>query len=236
MLCSGELKIHKTGNPGGPIVSANGHPTERISEFVDHHLRPFAEELPSYVQDTTDYLKKVESNPLPNETILVSLDVTSLYTNIPHEEGVAACKEAWDNKETKVPPTEILTELLLLVLKCNNFEFNEKHYLQIQGTAIGTKLAPSYANVFMGQLENRLLMSVPLTPYLWLRFIDYIDMQWCHEQQNLQFFLEIANNFHPTIKFTSDISNEQHIFLDTVSRIESGKLIVDLYSKPTDKH
>ena len=66
--------------------------------------------------------------------------------------------------------------------------------------------------------------------------IDDIDMQWCHGQQNLQTFLEIANNFHPTIKFTNDISNEQHIFLDTASRIESGKLIVDLYSKPTDKH
>ena len=101
---------------------------------------------------------------------------------------------------------------------------------------MGTKMAPSYANVFMGQLEKRLLMSVPLTPYLWLHFIDDIDMQWCHGQQNLQTFLEIANNFHPTIKFTSDISNEQHIFLDTVSRIESGKLTVDLYSKPTDKH
>ena len=61
-------------------------------------------------------------------------------------------------------------------------------------------------------------------------------MQWFQGQQNLQTFLEIANNFLPTIKFTSDISNEQHIFLDTVSRIESGKLIVDLYSKPTDKH
>ena len=101
---------------------------------------------------------------------------------------------------------------------------------------MGTKMAPSYANVFMGQLEKRLLMSVPLTPYLWLHFIDGIDMQWCHGQQNLQTFLEITNNFHPTIKFTGDISNEQHHFLDTVSRIESGKLIVDLYSKPTDKH
>ena len=177
----------------------------------NNHLRPFVEELPSYVQDTTDYLKKVESNPLPNETILVSLDVKSLYTNIPHEDGVAACKEVWDSRETKVPPTEILIELLLLVLKCNSFEFNEKHYLQIQGTSMGTKMAPSYANIFMGQLEKRFLMSVPLTPYLWLRFIDDIDMQWCQGQQNLQKVLEIANNFHSTIKFTSDISNE-HFF------------------------
>ena len=31
-------KIHKQGNPGRPLISSNGHPTERISEFVDYHL------------------------------------------------------------------------------------------------------------------------------------------------------------------------------------------------------
>ena len=73
-------KIHKTGNPGRPIVSANSHPTEKISEFVDHHLRPHVKELPSYIQDTTDYLKKMGSlNSLPNNTILASMDVSSLY-------------------------------------------------------------------------------------------------------------------------------------------------------------
>ena len=110
------------------------------------------------------------------------------------------------------------------------------HYLQIQGTAMGTKMAPSYANIFMGHLEGQLLMAVPLTPYRWLRFIDDIDMQWSHGQDNLKIFLELANNFHTSIKFTSEISNTQHVFLDTVSRIEGNNLITDLYSKPTDSH
>jgi hypothetical protein len=46
--------IHKVNNPGRPIVSANGHPTEKISEFVDLHLRPHVEALPSHLKDTTD--------------------------------------------------------------------------------------------------------------------------------------------------------------------------------------
>lgn len=95
-------KIHKTGNPGRPIVSANSHPTEKISEFVDHHLRPHVKELPSFIQDTTDYLKKMESlNPLPSNTILASMDVSSLYTNIPQDEGIAACEEAWNTRSEK---------------------------------------------------------------------------------------------------------------------------------------
>ena len=84
-------KIHKAGNPGRPIVSANGHPTEEISEFVDLHLQPHVNSLPSYLKDTTDYLRNLqESGPILPETLLVSLDVTSLYTNIPHEDGIRA--------------------------------------------------------------------------------------------------------------------------------------------------
>ena len=117
-------KIHKAGNPGRPIVSANGHPTKKISEFVDLHLQPHVNSLPSYLKNTTDYLRKLqESGPIPPETLLVSLDVTSLYTNIPHEDGIRACKEAWEERPVKDPPTEILVKLLTLILKCNNFEF-----------------------------------------------------------------------------------------------------------------
>ena len=66
-------KIHKTGN--------SGRPTEKISEFVDLYLQPHVNSLPSYLKDTTDYLRKLqESGLIPPETLLVSFDVTSLYT------------------------------------------------------------------------------------------------------------------------------------------------------------
>jgi hypothetical protein len=169
--------------------------------------------------------------------VLVSLDVTSLYTNIPHEDGINACREAWDTRTVKDPPTDALVKLLTLILKCNNFEFNGQHFLQIQGTAMGTKMAPSYANIFMGKLEGQLLKSVPLKPLSWLRFIDDIDMQWCHGEMELDSFLEVANNFHTTIKFTSEVATANHIFLDTSSHIDENDTIkVDLYSKPTDTH
>ena len=48
-------KMHKQGNPGRPIVSSNSHPTERISQFVDHHLQPLVTKLPSYIKDTTHF-------------------------------------------------------------------------------------------------------------------------------------------------------------------------------------
>ena len=66
-------KIHKANNPGRPIVSANGHPTAKISEFVDFHLHKHVEALPSFIKDTTDYLKKWQLWILYHPTLLWSL-------------------------------------------------------------------------------------------------------------------------------------------------------------------
>ena len=87
--------------------------------------------------------------------------------------------------------------------------------LFISGTAMGTLLAPSYTNIFIGHLEKQLLMLVPLKPHMWLRFTDDIDIQWRHGRKDLHEFLDNANAFHKIIKFTSEISNNNHVFLDT---------------------
>ena len=209
--------------------------TWKISEFVDLHLQPHVNSLPSNLKDTTDYLRKIQKSG-PPETLLVSLDVTSLYTNIPHEDGIRACKEAWEERPVKDPPTETLVKLLTLILKCNNFEFKGKHYLQVQGTAMGTKMAPAYANIFMGRLEGQLLRSTSLKPFSWFRFIDNVDMKWTHGPENLKIFLQEANSFHPTIRFMAEVSTEEHVFLDTKSRLVGNNIDVDLYTKPTDTH
>ena len=103
-------KLHKAGNPVRPIVS----------EFVDLPLQPRENRLPSYLKDTTDYFRKLqESGPIPPETLLVSLDFTSLYSNIPHEDGIRTCKEACEERPVKDPPTETLVKHLTLILQCN---------------------------------------------------------------------------------------------------------------------
>ena len=65
-------KIHKAGNPGRPIVSANGHPTEKISEFVDLHLKPHVQDLPSNLQDTTNFQRKQDGPTSSRKTACVN--------------------------------------------------------------------------------------------------------------------------------------------------------------------
>ena len=83
-------KIHKNKipPPGRPIVSANGCPSERISQFVDHFIQALVPKLPSYSTHLINLLKDLR---LPGNAILASLDVTSLYTNIPNTEDIKAC-------------------------------------------------------------------------------------------------------------------------------------------------
>ena len=138
-------KIHKVNNPGRPIVSSNNHPTEGISQFVDFHLKPLICTIPSYVKDTTDFLNKLTAiDNLPDNALLVSLDVTSLYTNTPHNEGIDACRFFLQKRTNKHIPTETICDLIRIILTMNNFTFNSKHYLQKHGTAMGTGMAPSY--------------------------------------------------------------------------------------------
>ena len=154
-------KIHKPGNSGRPIVSSCESSTKGVSKFVDYHLNPLVRKIPSHIKDTTDFFIKPQNlKDLPTDTLLVTLDVTALYTDIPHNEGIKACRAALNSRDVLEPPTEDLIHLIRLVLGRNNFTFKDKHYLQIHGTAMGTQIAPSYANIFMSRVEDEILEMV----------------------------------------------------------------------------
>ena len=199
-------KIHKQGNPGRPIVSNNSHPTERISQLVDHHLQPLVSKLPSYIKGTTHLLNKLNNiSQLSNGDLLLTLDVTSLYTNISHKDGIQACNDFLETdkfyyQDYKAPRSNSVN------LNNNTFTFNGQHYRQINGTAMGTKMAPSYANFFMGKFELEASAAAPHSPLIWSRYIDDIFLLWTHGEDKLNDFITYLNNLHPTIKFTSSFS------------------------------
>ena len=74
---------------------------------------------------------------------------------------------------------------------------------------MGTKLAPAYANLFMGKFEHEILSHAPYKPLLYKRYIDDILIQWPHSKLELNNFLFAMNSFHPSIKFTSERSYQK---------------------------
>ena len=235
-------KIHKglIPPPGRPIISANGCPTENISQFVDFFLNPTCLTLPSFVKDTTHFLHLINDlGQLPDNCLLVTMDVSSLYTNIPNNEGLTAARAALDTHrpQANIKPTNAsLIGLLELVLTKNNFQFNGVNFLQVGGTAMGTKVAPSFAVTYMGSFEKDNVYTYRLQPTIYLRYIDDIFMIWPHGQDELDQFLLHMNNCSEHIQFTTEQSSTEIPFLDTTVKLDGGVITTDLYSKPTDSH
>ena len=196
-----------------------------------------AQKVKSYIKDTNDFLKKIASlPPLPDDLILCTIDVVGLYPNIPHEDGLIAMRKALDAREDKTVSTDTLIDLAECVLKNNIFEHDSSFLKQLRGTAIGTKMAPPYAIVFLGDLEEKILKESDKNPLVWWRYIDDIFMLWQHGENELKKFLEFLNCYHPTIKFTADYSKEKINFLDVEIIKKDNRLVTDLFIKPTDTH
>lgn len=102
---------------------------------------------------------------------------------------------------------------------------------------MGTKVAPTIANLVMADFEEQFVYTYPLQPLVWFRFIDDNFMVWTHGFEELDKFLTHLNTCHPTIKFTHEASLTEAVFLDTrVLLDQDHKPYTTLYCKPTDTH
>ena len=101
---------------------------------------------------------------------------------------------------------------------------------------MGTKLAPSYVNLFMTKFEENYVYTYHLQPKLWKRFIDDIFLIWPHGMDSLLEFIKHLNTVHSTIKFTSDVFPTEKAFLGLIIYIKGNKLYTRLHTKDTDIH
>ena len=73
-------KVHKPNIPGRSVVSSIQSRTSKVSTFIDHHLQLRGKSLPSYIKDTSGFINRInETKDINKDTILVTLDVKSLY-------------------------------------------------------------------------------------------------------------------------------------------------------------
>ena len=228
-------KVHKQGMPGRPIASGTNCPIEAIAAYVDNQIRPYVHRIPSYIKDSTHFLNIIKDTQLDEQDLLVTIDVSALYTSIPHADGIKHLTESLQEFNHSEPPLTIILQLTRIILTSNIVSFKGELYKQVHGTAMGTRMAPSYACLFMYILEKNMLAEYPHKPKLWKRYIDDIFMIWPHGQEELDRFITYINNYHRTIKFTMESSNNSIPFLDVLEyRSDSNTLETTIYSKPTD--
>ena len=131
-LFYGLPRIHKPCCPLRPIVSGCDGPTDHLSAYITLFIQPLASNLPSHIRDTKHFLNLIEQLlPLEPNVLLVTADVTSLYTNIPHEEGIEAVLHFMGEYKhllpSNCPPPYIVHIILDFILKHSTFKFMDTH-------------------------------------------------------------------------------------------------------------
>lgn len=141
-----------------PIVAGPQCPTSRLSSLLDEILKPLVPNVKSYIKDTRNFIVYLDTiSNIEEDDTLLTFDVKSLYTNISHNQGrnaVAFWVEKHRDQIAQRFSLNFILEGLNIVLQNNTFHFNDKYYLQLTGTAMGTKVAPTYANLTLGWLEE----------------------------------------------------------------------------------
>ncbi|KAM9331059.1 uncharacterized protein PAF06_019410 [Gastrophryne carolinensis] len=209
------------------------------AQWLDYYLQPYVRLLPSYLKDTGDFLQKFKEVEIQPEDLLVTMDISSLYTNIPNDHGIKAVKHFLTLNPPEIPVEYIVTGLEI-VLHNNYFRFEQTFFKQILGTAMGSAIAPSFANLFVGFLEERYIFPSPL--YIahvkyWGRYIDDVITVWHGDRASLDMFIEHINSVFPTITFNPEISENYVTFLDVaISKADDGTITTGLYTKPTDRN
>lgn len=238
-------KIHKSVDswtvpgkipPGRPIISNCNSETEKVAEYIESFLKTKSTEHPAYIKNTQDFIKKIKSIEMPENALLITLDVESMYTNINNEDGIQAVDDIFSEETYRYP---YIKQLLKITLNNNDFEFNGSRFLQKSGVSMGIKFAPSFADIFMAKWEKEAFQKYPHSPLFYCRFLDDIFMIWTHGIDKFNELLNVLNNHHPTIKLKATISESEVNFLDTtVYRPHSkhSQLFTKVYFKPTDTH
>jgi len=226
---------------GRPIVSDTGSETERICELIDFYLKPLATGHPSYLKDTYDFVNKIKDTSIPTNALLVTADVSALYTNMLIDRSIEVVKDAFTRHPDASRPDKHILELLTIALTQNDFMFDNQLYVQKCGTAMGKRFAPNLANLYLLPFDHAACNDFTIKPLLYFRYIDDIFFIWTGSRQQLKQYESFLNNIIPGITITMTVRNNITEFLDTSiykHKINSSvsQLKTRVFFKPTDTH
>ncbi|XP_062604091.1 uncharacterized protein LOC134265884, partial [Saccostrea cucullata] len=222
--------------------------TEFYTEVAENQDKKAMQKIKKLLHKHSSVLSEKEEDFVDFDSQLVTLDVVNLYTNITSTLGIKALNfwiENYRNKIDKRFTKEFLLEATELVLKNNVFTFNDKYFHQVKGTAMGTKMAPTYATLTLGYLEEALYekaneqFDAEFCEYLkrnWKRYLDDCFIIWKKDDSDLNILNDILNELDPDIKFTMEKSSTQLPFLDVLICKENNKIATDIFYKSTDTH
>ena len=232
----GQPKIHKPGFPIRPIVSYSGSPLYNLNKYIANILKTYVKHENNNAKNSTTFSNYIRNVLIEDDEIMVSFDVTSLYTNIPIIDTLNIIKDYVHSddqfaRKTAIPQDKFL-DLVNLVLTTTWYTFNSQFYQQTDGVAMGGPASSTTAEIYMQAHESTAISTALHPPKVWERFVD--DVYSIVKRTQLENFFHHINNLHQNIKFTmEEESNGELAFLDTLLKRNNGEISVLVYRKPT---
>ena len=191
------------------------------------------------ITDTFEFVNEVHDLKINSGDLLVSYDISSLFTNVPLDETISiladkAFTNDWFNETHGLHLTkQDLVDLLRGATKDQLFLFNGQLYEQTDGVAMGSPLGPLLANVFMCSIEETLELEGKMPTY-YRRYVDD-TLTIMPDKLSADNFLVTLNNCHSSVKFTMEIENDGMLpFLGTQLLNKSTQIQTKIYVKPTN--
>ena len=233
-LCKVRKDIVDNCPPFRPILSAINTPTYKLAKF----LVPILKSLTSNehtIKDSFAFAEEIVEQD--SECFMGSLDVDSLFTNIPLEEIIDICTNSlFENMEKVEGLSKIeFKELLSLATKESYFVFNGQLYKQVDGVAMGSPLGPTLANAFLFRFEKNWLRNCPsdFKPHYYRRYVDDIFVLFT-SARHLEAFRNFLNGGHANLSFTIEREKQNRMsFLDIAIIREDKTFTTSVYRKPT---
>ena len=199
-----------------------------VARFTADILAPMVGNTPHHLKNSADLVKKLADIRVDDDEIMVSFDVSALFTSVPVEESLSLIHQSLMDDATLADRTSLnpaqVTELLRLCLTTTYFKFDGKFYAQIEGAAMGSPVSPIVANLFMERYERQALASFPDPPKYWGRYVD--DAFSIVKKVKIEEFSLHLNSRHPSIQWTNELEEDKSLpMLDTLTiRTEDGML------------
>ncbi|BHF57159.1 hypothetical protein SprV_0100013400 [Sparganum proliferum] len=226
-------KVHKEGAPLRPIVPLKGTPTYGLAKWLFRRLKFLTAESDTTICSSTLFLEKLKGvSLLPNE-VMVSFDVTFLFTSIPQDLAIETVelllRRKYDETETRLGYAQVLQPQRFCLR--TYFTFDGTIYEQVKGAPMGSPISGFIAEAVLQRLES--LVFQYHRPKFWARYVD--DTFVVIGRDQVLKFKERLNSVFPDVQFMMEEENNKLAFLDVlVCRKDCGSLKTKVLRKATN--